>query len=256
MTNESNFYRCSYLPFMFKKNFYTVVPSTSLTAIVSIGDTEVNFDTTNFLSSGAVLMEGDVVKYTGKSATQLTGVTGVSTGHAVDVTVHQLYELPSDISEDFSLRLPRNDNNHPDITRVDGRFESSNKEYYQVITDSDGNQYIFVSGLNSDEDKLLLQYIPSTTDMVNNSDVCIIPDPYCLRIIPDLAAGELFLEKEEVDLAQIRLRTKAYPKLKEMYKKYNRQTKARTRIIGPNRPKTIYSDKLYGSRTQGRYGSY
>jgi len=54
--------------------FYNPV-FTTLTANANIGDSTLSLDTTNYLSSGSVIINENNIKYTGKTSTTLTGVT-------------------------------------------------------------------------------------------------------------------------------------------------------------------------------------
>jgi hypothetical protein len=50
-----------------------------------------------------------------------------------------------------------------------------------------------------------MYYYLNSTDMVDNADVCIIPDPYALMFVPAIAAGELLYDNEEIDDASTKL---------------------------------------------------
>lgn len=76
-------------------SFY-VAPDTTLDGDVLVGATTIDVtDATYMQSSGKIMLEGDVVSYTGKTANQLTGVTGVNVKHYSGETVRQMYLLSS-----------------------------------------------------------------------------------------------------------------------------------------------------------------
>lgn len=68
-------------------------------ATVAIADTDVVItvdDTGQLSASGNVYINGDVIAYTGKTATQITGVTGIATGgHAINSIITQTTAIAS-----------------------------------------------------------------------------------------------------------------------------------------------------------------
>lgn len=67
--------------------------------------------------------------------------------------------------------------------------------------------------------------------MVDNDDICIIPDPWAYEIIPQIAAGELLFENEEYTNAQ--KAAYGYKKLVEMYSYYSKLVKRNQEVIRP-----------------------
>jgi len=57
--------------------------------------TEIEFTTTDYSSSGNVYIGGDIISYTGKTSTEITGVTGIDIKHNGGEKVYQLYPLPA-----------------------------------------------------------------------------------------------------------------------------------------------------------------
>jgi hypothetical protein len=91
-----------------------LIPATKLTAGCSPGDTVLNVGNTAwFPSSGIAYAESDQFSYTGKTATTLTGVTGISSIHASDSRVSLRLETsdspdiydPNDLLPQFGDRL-------------------------------------------------------------------------------------------------------------------------------------------------------
>jgi hypothetical protein len=73
-----------------------LIPATYLTTACSIGQTTIYIhNTSQFSSSGMAYIEDDQITYTGKTSTTLTGVTGISSTHAVDSRVSQRLESSS-----------------------------------------------------------------------------------------------------------------------------------------------------------------
>lgn len=63
-------------------------------------------ETSSFLTAGKLLLEGDIVTYTGNAADIFTGVTGVSVIHYSGETVRQLYPLAT-LASDLDSELIR-----------------------------------------------------------------------------------------------------------------------------------------------------
>jgi len=70
--NEQQIYEAWDLPFLYARQFYTLVEPVPLTVAVATWNTTISFDTTNFSASWVVLIEWDVINYTWKSSTQIT----------------------------------------------------------------------------------------------------------------------------------------------------------------------------------------
>lgn len=63
---------------------------TRLTANVATADTTINvIDASNFSATGTVEIDGDLIAYTGTTATTLTGCSGIATAHLSGRAVHQ-----------------------------------------------------------------------------------------------------------------------------------------------------------------------
>lgn len=45
----------------------------------------------------------DVIDYTGKNATDLTGVTNIGIEHSAGEKIYQLYPMPANIQQNFTL---------------------------------------------------------------------------------------------------------------------------------------------------------
>jgi hypothetical protein len=63
------------------------------TAITTASTTVVTSDGNQFAASGTVEIEGDLIAYTGVSTNTLTGVTGITSSHAVGAPIHQWVTL-------------------------------------------------------------------------------------------------------------------------------------------------------------------
>ncbi len=78
--------------------------------------------------------------------------------------------------------------------------------YYTVLTDENSGVDLLAVFGNSTPYKIMLQYYNESTDMVADSDICTIPDPFALEVIPALVAGELLWDNEEIEDSTTKLR--------------------------------------------------
>lgn len=76
-------------------------PSFSPTVEITTDSTTITASETaleDVADAGYVYINGNVVRYTGKSSTQLTGVTGVTFTHGVNSIIRPLFILPPDFA--------------------------------------------------------------------------------------------------------------------------------------------------------------
>lgn len=75
---------------------FTLANDTTLAADAASGAVSITLsDNTTFRTTGKALLESDIITYTGKGASTLTGVTGLETNQTVGCLVRQLYPLSS-----------------------------------------------------------------------------------------------------------------------------------------------------------------
>jgi hypothetical protein len=73
---------------------FALSDDTTLDGAVAVGATSIVLrDATNWKTSGKVLLQGDIITYTGKTTNTLTGVTGVNVTHQDGETARQMYSL-------------------------------------------------------------------------------------------------------------------------------------------------------------------
>lgn len=236
------------LPFARKTHFLTTIESQSLWTTLTTASTEVDFTTTNYPSSWAIEIEGDVINYTGKSSTQATWVTNISVWHTASSIIYPLFTLPNGISKPFTMFRVFSDWWMEEIDPVDHRFSNWAIQWYSIVSDDSWTEYIRIYGYDTYNLIIKMFYYidyTSTTswqDMSDDSDICIIPDKFARKIVPYISSWELLYEREEPETAEEKL-NKWYSSLQEMYNYYNTQNK-------PNR-RRIRVNSLSGNRGNG-----
>jgi len=175
-------FRCGYIPFMeWKKLFRNNSPSV-LSSSFSLTATTLSCGTATLMSAWFVIIWWDIFSYTWKTDTTLTGVVWWEITHEAWEIVRQLYYLPTDIDKIETLKKEKY--NIPlDETESLGI-------YYNIVW----NNLIKIIGLVNN-DIITLTYTKKLTDLVNDWDTCILPDDYGIRVLANLSAGELWMEK-------------------------------------------------------------
>lgn len=244
-------YRSGYLPFLEATAFYTYVQPVSNSVAIATTDTEITADTTNYLDATAedpqyILINWDKIKYTGKTATQFTGVTGIDVAHASWLTIRQLFKAPSTISKPYSLWRQTNTDNREEVEHTDFRKQIQLNRYYTILRD--GSQDLINIVWYSGGDVFMIDYITNSTNMATWASVCTIPD--CLEMVSHILAGELLRENEEYDDGRTKL-IQWYSLLDEMYSFFAKQTaKKETRIKSGTKLGFNYAYPQYGTRAR------
>lgn len=213
--------------------------------------TEIELTTTDYASSGNVYIGGDIIAYTGKTSTELTGVTGIDIKHNGGEKVYQLYTLPTGISLPFTLViLDRNGNVKYELPYVDGRYPTTANKYFTIVTKSDGTNYLHVVWCGEERAKVV--YYVNSTPMTTDASTCAIPDSFVLKVVAPLVAGELLWDTEEIDDAIPKL-NRGCTNLQTMYDYYSKMIKRnRERIVVNNNDFNLWA-WIYGKRRSDRY---
>ena len=217
-------YTAGDLPFTRKQQFYTIVDKQTATADVAIWATVVSFVSTTFATTGAIFTNWQVIEYTGNTWTTLTGCSGILAPITEWANIYQLYAIPTNISNPFTVFLIDDKGYTTEIPYIDDRFKSNSSYYYTIVQNNSGTRYIHFFGWNSTSGQIQIKYYENSTDMVALSDECIIPDTRSLDMVSMLTAWEVAYENEETDDANTKLNLGCM-KLNEMYVYYTSQIK-------------------------------
>lgn len=221
-----------YLPFLAWTKIINTLTSRILTQEVLVWDTKLYFDTTDLASSGSIIMWEVIFSYTVKTSTYIEIPASEFTWEKGTV-LRVLYDLPTDIDEPQALRQW-----NIEIWFVNDDSPITWTVYYSIIS---GKLYIkWVIW------KIVLKYKKKPTDLVDNTDECIIPD--AKNIIACISAGEVLYDLEETNDAQSKL-VSGYSQLKEFYAKQASQVKKQNTIMSqPFNLQTTYAKSAYKSR--------
>lgn len=223
------------LSFLDESKFYSNVNVTSITADTTTGAPNIDVaDTTNFPTTWSLYIAWNIVDYTGKTATQFTGVTGVEFAHLSWTQVSIIFALPTDYgsvswvsyANNFKLDAKLYDDMWEDLNSIkNGGYNRTDAQWYRnqttvkpfyVIIDN----YLLVFNRNNTGDQIHLRYQKKATKMVNTTDETTIPEDYAESTIPYLALWEMLYNRGEegrgAELINFWL-----GKVKEMYTYYN-----------------------------------
>jgi len=204
----------SALPFNEWVAWINIIDNPTLTADVSVWDTEINCDTSDMQSSWAIMLWWDIIKYTGKTATTITWVTGILLEHKSWEEVVVLYDTPSDFLKPLKFYKVENQ----EEKEVKGKREwDSLVIYYNTIYFWDDIYIITSTNISWN---YYLRYTKSYTVMTNDSEDMQFPDDISLNAIVYIAAWRLI---KDVELRQ-QLLTKWYGNLTIVSNKYSNQS--------------------------------
>lgn len=228
------------LGFLAKEVFYKSVQRSTISAPLTIGATTVTVaDTTPYPTSGAIWIDGMLVSYIAKSATQFTGCTGVIADMPAGSKLLAMYLLPSDFAQmTSSYYITGTAGVQRRMIGMDYRdFKESllNQTTFQVQrTDSFLNvgeiYYTIVNGLYFlpfspwSGFNIRFEYQKLPTTLIDIADIATIPDTYVLSTIPYIAVSEMLFNRGEPDIG-IELNNLWYSNVKTMYSFYTGQQK-------------------------------
>lgn len=225
------------LTFLDTSEFYSNVNLTTLSSDATVWGNTLNItNTTDYPSSWAVYINGNIITYTGKNATQFTGVTGIEFVHLSGSQVSIIFALPSDFGSiinvtygnNFKLDAKLYDDIWEDLNSIKNggynrndaqgyRSQATVKPFYTII----GN-YFLIFNRNNTGDQIHLRYEKKPTVMTVSASVATIPDEDA-SVIAYLAIGELLYNRwEEARWAEVL--NFALWQVKEMYTHYNNQS--------------------------------
>lgn len=229
--------RSGKMHFKYAEAFYSNIPWTSLSTATAIGDTTIYVgDTTNYWTTWALFIAGNIVTYTGKTATSFTGCSGVLFAHQIWIQVYPAYVMPTDYGKVINviyknkIKLPMK--GYDDIFEDLNSYKGSNRNrsmtigYYDqpyrvapfyTIKDA---AYLIIYNFNDVNAMIKLRYERVFPDMSSIVGCAIDNDTFAKTTVPYLAVAQtLFDRGEEWRAAQIYSVAISY--IREMYDWYN-----------------------------------
>lgn len=236
--------------FLRKKVLNLAATPTTLSSAITTASTTVSVaDTTNYATSGSVLCEHDIIAYTGKTATSLTGVTGITITHSAGAKVWPLISAPTDYLRQPEMRTQAQGSSRIRDWIFDDEYAYDNAyadDVFSLLTNDSGESFFWYNGnaLNSG-DIVMLHYIKKPTPLSASDTVLTVPDPYGQRVIARLVAADLLLIRgDDVDGLGTTLQANADKELLAMKKYYGEREQGIRSMARP-----LYSSgRTYPSR--------
>ena len=222
------------LPFLAENKFYTTSLDTTITQTTSIGATTLYATTTGYPTAGKLWINGNIVTYTGITATSFTGCSGIEYAHVAWDVICRLYDLPTDYlatdrvvynhnyvmePKDYRkifLDLKNYKTNYNAVnylnTGNNGFIYGGFRPFYSIIQ----GKYILPFQINQAGYMIRLEYLKQPTEMTQASDESSIPGIRARRTIPYLAVWEMLYNRGEEDRG-MRVLWLAYSMIAEMY---------------------------------------
>lgn len=204
------------LSFLSKTLPITVVADSITTSETAVNAAVVEMDTTNMPTTWSMLIYGNIVNYTGKTATSITGCTGVLALIPQSSKAKLITKISDlDIYKPKSMAKQNTDGSTDPLAYV----EWGTNGYWErfSIIKQDWEQYIIV--LSSYSGQYWLTYTRIPPELVENSDEIILEHNAGLYCIAPIWAWEMLWKSEEIELAQEKL-VLGYDYLVEFYGKY------------------------------------
>lgn len=208
-------FKSPFLRFLAKKQFLKSVDNITVPDI-AVTDTEITLTTTYLSDSGYIYVNGDIIQYTAKTATQITGVTWISVAHKAGEIAKQAYLLPTDAYKWFDLKIMK-DSYEKVIPFLDDRAVKDKPLFWTLVfDDTTENEFIVVDWFNQDDETLVFYYYKTSTDLSSDTDETNLPDKYGVKVIAPIVAWHLLYYTDE-QIKGIWYLRDWYAKLKEMY---------------------------------------
>jgi len=228
--NPAITYKSGFLRFLAKKFFFKTHAPVKLTASTTGGT--ISFDTTLFESSGYIIINEDVIAYTGKTATTITGVSGLSYNHDSGSIVEQIYELPTNAGKNFNLWDIDNKRIDP-IKFQDDRAQKDFSPYWTLKFDSSTDkEFIYVN--NIDNTNFILDYYAKSVDMSADSDTSTLSDAFMEGVAIPLTAGLLLYAQYGDDTLGVRWKSllqDGYHSLQSLYGQWAERVKEFRKMV-------------------------
>lgn len=210
----NNYIQVSDLPFVNDITAFTIIDNPTLTTAVAVWDTEIGCTTTDLDASGAIMLWWEVITYAAKTATEITGVSGILLAHDAGETVQKLYTAPSNFGKPLKFYKM---SAWEEIEIKWKRESDSLVKYYNTITFWDE---IYIITTSNVQGGYYLKYAKSYTTLVGDTDTAIYPIDVAMNWLVFICAGRLI---KDPDL-RMQLLTKWYGNLTVSANKYNNQS--------------------------------
>lgn len=185
-------YRCGKLWFMNGSYPIRIKAGSTLVSTFNVGDTTISCNTANLLSSWWIMMGGEIFSYSSITSSTLQGVSGLTIQHLATEKIVQLYEAPAEMSKPSSVTAVRHYSrliNAP----IPYSDEWNLFLYFQLLRS--WTTQLFNLYWMQNDDLVEVNYTKIVTDLVDDTDICILPEDYWMTVVAPIVSAELWLPK-------------------------------------------------------------
>ncbi len=222
------------LSFLQTDKFYTSIQTVYLTVDAVVWWTTLTLDTTNLEATGVLFIAWNIIPYTAKTATQVTGCSNILFAHLSGSEVTVLYTLPTDYASIINVTYDNQQKLEPKL--YDDVFESQNNYKHPIYPNTQqvnfnnynkpfytikDNTYIVLRNLNAWDKQLRVRYEKLPTSMSTGASTATISnDIFAQTTIPYYAVWEMLYNRGEQE-RWAEIISFGMWKIKEMYTYYN-----------------------------------
>lgn len=213
------------LRFLMKTVGKNLVTQRELTADAASGDTTLYFDTTDYDTSGYILLAWGIVTHTGKTATTVSWVSwvdvAITTGTASAI-VRQAYLIPTTAVDTIVVK---DVTNGMDIPYIDYRDDRKFWRYYSIYPNNETSDRSFLVFFGTGEEQIRLIYQNGYTALVDDDDESNLPDDNGTEVTARIVAWLCMIDTNYDYKRGIEILKIGYGNLERMYSKYARINK-------------------------------
>lgn len=193
----------------------------TVTEPINVWDTTITMSTATLNPTGYLLLEGDIVKYSGKTATTITWVSGIQKTHKAWILAEQIYQMPLN----YEIMIW--------VVKVEWNRETEIQ--YEVIRDWE----VPLVRLTKEQRIIKTRYVTKYVHPSDDTEDFPLPDSYGESVVADIVAWRLAYPK---GLPQAeRLLQMWFNALSWMYMFYSKDKKDLNQKILPQTRKWRYS---------------
>lgn len=141
---NNSLYTAGDLPFRRRQEFYTGIKKQTLNGDTAIGAVTINFDSSDFPTAGYVMIDDNIIQYTGNTGSSITGCTNVVIEHFGGTYVYPLYTIPTNISKPFTFYHIDKKGRLCEMPYQDRRYPTVQAPYYSIVQNNDDTELLLI----------------------------------------------------------------------------------------------------------------
>jgi len=181
-----------------------IIGSIAIGGDITTASVEILMDTTNLPTTWAIMLGNEVIEYTGKEATKITGCTWILSSHKSGDIATVLYKCPADFYKTTKVYTFLS-NKELEIAIKDNI--NNMYKYYYIVDGATAKYIVFQWVITADP--IYIKYKKEYTYLTDDTDVCVFDKNTALNIISFICGGRMI--KDEI--LRVKLLNQWYNKL-------------------------------------------